>query len=79
MSTWPVKAVYHRDGGVTVTLNEADKAALWIAVREGRIALAREYAAHDSTFELDFMRALSRKGFGAAQSVVSAHTERKPK
>lgn len=77
MSTWPIKAVYHRNGSVTVMLNEADKASLWVAVREGRAALTREDAAHDSTFELDFMRALSRKGFGESQPIVTGHTERK--
>lgn len=70
------RSTHSTDGSVTLKLSEAEKASLWITIREGRRALNSEYAAYDSELDLMVMHELARKGFGKAQNIVTTHTER---
>ena len=53
--------IRHRDGSISTKLTEEERAMLWRLVREGRRYIIATEPEFDSSFALDFMRAIEHR------------------
>lgn len=57
-----MKVIKNRNGGRTLCLSEEEARNLWCLVREGRRAMAQEYAAYEDEMALDLLHDLPSDG-----------------